>query len=280
MIIDFHTHAFPDKIVEQTITLLKDNSGTIPYSDGRYSSLADKAKRAGVKLSVVLPVVTHPSSTRKINEFAQKVNETSKDTGLFSFGGIHPDSTDIRGELKEIFELGLKGVKVHPAFQRVPLNDARYKKIIETAEEFDLITVVHGGKDIGIVGDFSSPYMAEEILNEIKPKRFVLAHMGGWAQWEEVKNRLIGRDIYLDTAFSLKTFNYREDVPASRRHEILSEKDFLQMVKRHGADKILFGTDSPWGDQKEQIDYISSLPLTEREKTLIFSKNAEKLLYC
>ena len=48
MIIDFHTHAFPDKIADQAIAFLKDNSRTIPFTDGRYSSLSKRAKGAGV----------------------------------------------------------------------------------------------------------------------------------------------------------------------------------------------------------------------------------------
>lgn len=278
MIIDFHTHAFPDKIADQAIAFLKENSRTIPFTDGRYSSLSKRAKGAGVDLSLVMPVVTHPSSTRTINAFAAKINETTKETGLFSFGGIHPDSADIKSDLKEIYELGLKGVKIHPTFQKVALNDLRYKRIIALADELGLIVLAHGGKDIGALGDFSRPEMAEEILDEIAPKRFVMAHMGGWGQWEEVKNRLIGRDIYLDTAFSLKTFNYREDVPKASRQQVLKRDEFLKMVKDHGVNKILFGTDSPWSDQTEQIEYLRSMPLEESEKAAILGGNAVKLL--
>ena len=278
MIIDFHTHAFPDEIALKTVEFLKSKSKTEPFTDGKYSSLSKRASVAGVTLSMVLPVVTSPKSASKINIFASNINEVAGETGVFSFGGIHPDCENYKEILNEIFSLGLKGVKIHPAYQQTPLNDIKYKRIIGYAEEKGLIVITHGGKDIGIEGDYASPKMSEEVLDEIKPKKFVMAHFGGWEQWEEVENRLIGRDIYLDTAFTLKNFNYQADLSISERQPVLDKDKFVKMVRAHGADKVLFGTDSPWGDQNEQIEYIRSLSLTETEKNKILGENAKGLL--
>ena len=277
MLIDFHTHAFPDSIAEKTVKFLATKSKTLPYTDGKYSSLSDSTAGAGIDLSVVLPVVTNPNSAEKINAFAADINEKSTYSRLFSFGGIHPDCDNHKEILSFIYRHGLKGVKIHPAYQGVKLNDIRYKRIIGAAEELGLIVVTHGGKDIGIEGDYASPKMSEEILDEVRPTKFVAAHTGGWEQWEEAE-RLIGREIFFDTAFSLKTFNYSAEVPPTDRQPTLTEERFIYIVKKHGADKILFGTDSPWGDQAEQAEYIKSLPLTETEKNAILGGNAARLL--
>ena len=121
--------------------------------------------------------------------------------------------------------------------------------------------------------------MAKEILDEIKPKRFVMAHMGGWEMWSEVKECLLGREIFIDTAFSAVDFAYQEETPFEIRKPTLSEKEFTEMVLSHGADKVLFGTDSPWGDQKPQIDFIRGLSISEEDKAAILGGNAEKLLF-
>ncbi len=278
MIIDFHTHTFPDAMAVKTVEFLKSKSGTVPFSDGTVKGLSEKAKTAGVELSIVLPVITNPASTAKINRFAAAQNESAKETGVFSFGGMHPDVADIKGAIKEIRDLGLKGLKIHPAYQKTPLNDIKYKRIIGYAEETGLIVVSHGGLDIGVDGSWSSPQMAAELIDDVKPERLVLAHMGGWEQWQDVKNYLCGKKVYFDTAFCAVDFAYQSEFPADRQKPVLSERDFTEIVKLHGADKILFGTDSPWGDEKTQVDFINGLNLSPAEKSAIFFGNAQKLL--
>ena len=278
MIIDFHTHTFPDAMAEKTVAILKQKSGTVPFSDGTVKGLSKRAKSAGVKLSIVLPVITNPASTSKINRFAAQQNQSVKETGVFSFGGMHPEVSDYKAAINEIDELGLKGFKIHPAYQQTPLSDIKYKRIIGYAEEKGLIVVSHGGLDIGVDGSWASPQMAAEVIADVKPERLVLAHMGGWEQWQDVKTYLCGKNVYFDTAFCAVDFAYQKDFPAARQKPVLSEKEFTEIVKLHGADKILFGTDSPWGDEKPQIDFINGLNLTKTQKSAIFCDNAKTLL--
>ena len=60
--------------------------------------------------------------------------------------------------------------------------------------------------------------------------------------------------------------------------DFYGKENFLKMVKLHGADKILFASDSPWSNAKAEIDTIKSLPITDEEKQLILGKNAQRLL--
>ena len=64
MIIDFHTHTFPDAIAEKTIAYLTEKGGIKPYREGTLSSLIENMKLSGVDYSVVLPVVTAPKQER------------------------------------------------------------------------------------------------------------------------------------------------------------------------------------------------------------------------
>ena len=263
MIIDFHTHIFPDKIAQRSIQSLSEVSGVKAATDGTLSGLLASMDKSGVDLSVIMPVVTKPSQFESVNAFAAKVNEQYAGR-LLSFGGIHPDSEDYKSELDRIKELGLPGIKLHPDYQGVMIDDVRYMKIIEYADALGMTILVHAGIDIGLPEPVHCPPdKARKVLDSLKPKKLVLAHMGGWKQWDEVYECLTGQQVYLDTAFC---FDY------------LSQEMFLKLCDRHGIQRILFATDSPWSDASKDRKVVEALPLSMQQKEAIFSENAKRLL--
>lgn len=277
MIIDFHTHTYPEKIAARTVELLAGRSGTVPHSDGTLEGLEENMQQRHVDMSVVLPVATSPKQYKRINEVAQAENEMFKDTHVWSFGGIHPENDNYKEILRDISDKGLKGIKLHPDYQGTFFNDIRYRRIISYASELGLIVVTHAGQDIGLPDIVHcTPAMAEEVLDDVKPDKLVLAHMGGWQMWQDVLDRLCGRNVYLDTAFSYGQIQYKEGV--DHRWKLMDSDMFRAIINRHGADKILFGTDSPWSDQSESIADIDGLRLAEDEKRKIMGENAAGLL--
>jgi hypothetical protein len=52
----------------------------------------------------------------------------------------------------------------------------------------------------------------------------------------------------------------------------------VDILRAHGAQRVLFGTDSPWGDQAATLADIRALPLTDDERRLVFHENAARLL--
>lgn len=263
MIIDFHTHIFPDKIASRTIEALEAKAGLTASTDGTLKGLLTSMENAGVDMSVILPVVTKPSQFETVNTFAASVSNMYPGK-LISFGGIHPDTEDYKGELDRIKALGLKGIKIHPDYQGVMIDDVRYMNIIEYADALDLIIITHAGIDIGLPDPVHCPPdKMRKVLDTLKPKKMIAAHYGGWKQWEEVYEYLAGEDIYLDTAF---TFGHIED------------EMFYKILEKHGADKILFATDCPWGYQKNDAESLKKLELTDAVKAAIFAGNALKLL--
>lgn len=260
MIIDFHTHIFPDKIAGRTLDYLSDIFGASPFADGTHTGLCDSMKKAGVDVSVSLPAVTKVSQVESINRFASAFTEGT----VISFGGIHPECENYKEILKEIKNLGLKGIKLHPDYQDTYFNDIRYKRIISYATELGLIISVHAGQDPKCPDNIHcTPTMAEEVLNEVEPEKLVLAHMGGNELWSEVEERLVGRNVYFDTGVIL---------------DRMPQEQFLRMVREHGADRIVFGTDSPWADQKKFVEILKEMPLEEEERNQIFAGTAVKLL--
>ena len=261
MIIDFHTHMFPDKIAPATISYLAEIiEQSHPYTDGTYAGLKRVTEESGVDISIALPIVTKPKQFESINLFASKYQEGN----IISFGSIHPDSDDYKWQLKFIKELGLKGIKFHPDYQETDFNDIRYKRIISYASELGLIIVTHAGMDpLSPDKVHCTPQMMKEVIDDVQPEKLVLAHMGGHMRWDEVEELIVGKHVYFDTGVVLDQMDLEQ---------------CTRMIKNHGSDKILFGTDMPWRGQKEYIEIIRNLDLTDEDKSRIFYKNACSLL--
>ena len=280
MIIDIHTHTFPDKIAAATLDKLKHLSHTIPFADGTAAGLAASMARAGVDRSVVMPVATSPRQVPHVNDASARMNELGAQTGLLSFGCMHPDFDGWKEELARVRDLGLKGIKLHPQYQDTDFDDPRYLRILDRCGELGLVVLTHAGLDIGMPGkDNCAPEMVARALEQVGPVKLVLAHMGGWRQWDRVEALLPGTGVYLDTSFSLGEItplddgHYRpEDLP------LLDEAAFLRMVRRFGPDRILFGTDSPWDDQETALARLRALPLEPAELEAILGGNAKRLL--
>ncbi len=280
MIIDIHTHVFPDKIAAAVIDKLSHLSRARAFTDGTISGLLDSMKNSGVDKSVILPVATNTHQVEKINDSAAALTEKFSAQGIISFACIHPDFENYRAELSRVKNLGLKGIKIHPIYQGVDIDDKKFLRIFERAAELDLIVVTHAGLDIGFPGVVRcSPEMIRRVVEEIGAFKFVLAHMGGWKNWREVAEILGGANVFIDTAFSTGKIPAREDFHWDAADlDLLDAAGFMALYKIFGADKILFGTDSPWSPPAETIAFIKKLPLSDSDKNKILGENAAKLL--
>jgi predicted TIM-barrel fold metal-dependent hydrolase len=263
MVIDFHTHVFPDRIAEKTIEKLEEFGQVKAFTNGTLEGLKKSMLENNITISVVLPVVTKPSQFDAVNTYAAEI--TGKE-GIISFGGIHPDTEDYREKLMEIKKMGLLGIKLHPDYQETFIDAPKMVRIIQTATELDLIVLIHAGMDIGLPEPVHcSPKRTANMLNQIdrSDTRIVLAHTGGYGMWDEVEEELVGRNVWFDISYSLG---------------IIDDEQFVRIVKNHGADRCLFATDSPWSDQGETQDYLRKLDFTEEELERLFYMNALELL--
>ena len=280
MIIDIHTHIFPNKIAANVIDKLSRTSRTVAFTDGTVDSLIHSMKNSNVDISVILPVATNPYQVEKVNNASTELNEKYFEEGIISFACMHPEYENYSKELSRIKNLGFKGIKVHPVYQDFNIDNIKYLRIFERAAELDLIVITHAGLDIGFPGVVScSPKMCRNVVDEIGNFKFVLAHMGGWKNWDEVPEYLADTKVYIDTAFSTGTITPRKDSHwETEELKMLNEEEFIKLFNIFGADRIIFGTDSPWSSQSESINFIEKLAITESDKCKIFGENAEKLL--
>ena len=266
MIIDFHTHIFPDKIAEKTIALLSKKGGLPPFSNGTADGLTDRMARAGVDVALTLPVLTSPAQFESVNRFAMEINllYANQAQQLISFAGIHPDCDEIEEKMKWIKENGFLGVKIHPDYQQTLIDDEKYVRILACAKEYDLIVVTHAGADAAYPDTVHCPpARALNLIRKVPHSKLVLAHLGGNEMPEEVLDTLCGENVYFDTAYVLRF----TPAPVFRR-----------ILERHGADKILFASDSPWSDIAGDADLIRSFDLDQKTEEKILCENAKALL--
>lgn len=262
MVLDFHTHAFPEKIAKSAISTLASRCGNCyPQHEGTVDSLVQKIKQSSCDKAVVLNIATNPKQQKNVNDFAISL---LSNPDVIPFGSVHPESDDAINELYRLKKAGIKGIKLHPNYQNFFVDDEKLFPIYEKAANLGLITVFHSGVDLGIPDPICcTPDRLLNVLPIFQGTPVVAAHMGGYMLWQDVFKKLAGTDIYLDTSYSFGR------IPPPWANQI---------IKKHGADKILFGSDMPWSSTGNEIRFIESLDLTEQEKEKIFYENAAKLL--
>lgn len=260
MIIDIHTHCFPDEVAYKTIPILAENGGVNPSSDGTISGLKASMENANIQISVLQNIATKPRQTIPINRWAASVQSDS----IISFGTIHPDFVDWKEEIEWLKKSDIKGIKFHPDYQSFFVDDEKMFPIYEKIFELGLIILFHAGLDIGLPEPYHcTPEKLKKVLTTFNGGKIIAAHMGGYKYWNDVEEYLLGRDIYLDTSYS---------------YPDLEQDKMERIIKGHGVDKILFGSDSPWKDQKKEVQNIKSLNLNKEDFDMILYKNSQKLL--
>ena len=269
MIIDFHTHCFPDALAPRAMESLSKNTShnvakISAHTDGTARGSKEILSAAGINGAVVCNIATNAKQEHKVNGFAVELSQRT-DGFFFPLGSLNPDSENVESELDFISAAGIKGVKLHPDYTGVLLSDGRFERIFSILEERGFFAVIHAGLD-SVSPDLihAEADVIADVVRRHPKLKLVAAHMGGMRRAEEVLEHLVGTGVYIDTSLS------------SVRPE---EKELLyKIIKEHDEDKILFGTDTPWTDPRAELGFVLDAPISEKRREKILSKNALKLL--
>ena len=260
MIIDFHTHAFPDHLAERAITALEAECDVKTKHAGTISSLLDSMDKAGIDIAVVCSIATKQSQFDPILAWSKKIVSNR----IIPFPSLHPQDPDPAEKIKIIHEAGFKGIKLHPYYQEFTVDEERLFPIYEACIKHHLILVCHTGFDIAFPRyRIADPEKIEHIASRFPELIFVSTHLGAWYDWDEVEKYLIGKPRYMEISFSL------EELPGSKAKKLITN---------HKPGCLFFGTDSPWTDQAQTIELLKSLHLDPDLERDIFYNNAATLL--
>lgn len=264
-VIDAHVHLYPDALAPKVVPMLSARFGNAPSFDGTVAECAAKAAESGVTLSINLPVATTPGHIGHTNAFWAQYAAVGPagENAVMSLAALHPKTPDAASAVAGIADMGFAGIKFHPEYQEFRFNDPTMDDVWAAMSEKGLVAYLHaGGERV-----FSAPYRSSpsEILalHRRFPKlKIAAAHLGGFGMWDEVEETLIGEEVFLDLSH---TFFW---MPNER---------IFRMIRMHGAERILFGTDAPWQDPAAVLSEFLKLPLTDRERRSICLETALEL---
>lgn len=260
MIIDAHAHIFPEKIAAKAAQGIGDFYDIHMDSDGTLDTLLKLSDEAGVDICLVHSVATVPHQVESINDFISQSVAAHPDR-LIGFAAMHPDYEDIGGEIRRcVEELGLKGIKLHPDFQKFRIDDPVAFPIYEAAVKYSVPVLFHTGDTRY---DFSGPERLRRAADMFPDMKIIGAHFAGWSQWDQAYELFKDGRIYTDISSSMY---------------MLTPERAADIIRNFGADKVLFGTDYPMWTAKEELERFYAIPLTDDERELILHKNAERLL--
>lgn len=254
---DAHAHIYPGKIAEKAT----DSVGgfyDIPMQNvGLPHVLAQRGGEAGIDCFLVCSVATKVEQVRSINQFIQE--KCKKYPEFLGLAAWHQDIADIDEEMEDIQRRGLRGIKLHPDFQKFRIDDERMLPVYREASRRGLPVLFHTGDSRT---DFSTPRRLMNVLEKIPNFTCIAAHLGGYSEWEDACRELSGTNVYIDTSSSLF---------------MVSPEQARKNIEHFGVDHTMFGTDFPMWSPKEELERFFALGYGEEENRKILYGNFAKL---
>lgn len=256
--IDIHTHVFHEKIARKAVLKLIEHYKLETSYSGTAADLQEKMKEAGIDKAVVLCAATKGNQVVAVNNWAIALKEKYK--CFVPFGTLHTDFPDWKEELDRLLAHDIKGLKFHPDFQGIDMDDpVLYEMLEEISGRFTVL--FHVGDKVPPEKNFSSPQKLAKILKNFPKLEVVAAHFGGYSHWQWVVENLKGYDFYMDTSSSLK---------------YISDPLLHDILNAFPKERFLFGSDYPLGNPAEETELVKKrLNFSEDELEKLFQRGAE-----
>ena len=259
-IIDIHTHIYPVALARRAMEVTGHENDDFKKLPIRENLLA-RMREAGVDLSVNLPVVSKPQNQGEVNRFAKEAARKN----IISFGGLHPDCENVIEELEKLKDMEMAGIKFHPPFQKVHLEDPKYGEMWRKINQLGFPVLIHMGT-ARIVRPYDLyPSGIRKILKYAPDIPIIMAHMGSFCMMKNPEENLenLPENVFIDTAMSA---------------ELEEAGEFEEIIGRFGTKRVLYGSDFPYGTQKAAIERIKDSSFTDSEKEDMLWRNAAKIL--
>ncbi len=259
LIIDAHTHIFPDKVAQPAVETLRETYRAEPVVLPTADNLLRHMDEAGVDKSVVCPVATKPEQVPSINRW---IIGLPRDR-LIPFGSLDPAYDDNEAEIERLLDARIRGIKLQPFFQGFALDAPDTRRLMEQIGD-KLLVITHGGHEI-----IQQPYVEPTpqrlaALVQRHPRlRLSIAHLGSYMLWNEVEESLVGKDIYFDLSYTLGK---------------APDEQVKRIIANHGFERIFWASDFPWQSQSEALAGLKSLGLPADQQQAILGDNLLRAL--
>jgi hypothetical protein len=200
---------------------------------------------------------------------------------LVPFGTVDVNAADVARQVQQIFDLGMPGIKLHPAAQRFDILGDALLEVYAAAQAMGLFVVFHTGVHAHRLRDYRLIDF-DEIAHRFPNLRFSLEHVGGYAFFREavgvIQNNAHRRHpggqgtVYagLTSVFS-----------PQHRHWYMDRETMQDLVALVGEDRIIFGLDFPYNsldDTHLALQTIQSLDISAAAKEKILGGTLQTLL--
>ena len=259
MLIDIHTHIYPEKIAQKATESVRDFyelEGSVEMN-GTVDMLLERGKKAGISQFVVLPVSNAPNRVRHINEFL--LEQYKSHDCFIGFGTLHAGMEGLMEETQWILDHGLKGIKMHPDSQQFNIDDERLFPVYELLQD-KIPVMLHMGD---LRYNFSHPVRLKRILGLFPRLQVIAAHFGGYSMYHTARELLWDTDCIFDVSSSLMFME-----------EGVAEK----YINSYGAERMAYGTDYPLWDPVKEVERFLQLKLTDEQFDQICHRTAERIL--
>lgn len=240
--IDTHAHIFPPKIERSATEAIRDfyERGSMKHS-GSPEELLESGRRAGVTNYVIFTTATTPHQVRAINDFILEQSRAHPE--FIPVGTMHKEFDAPEEELDRIFDAGIRGIKLHPDFQKFCIDDEKLMPVFKHMEKKGMFLITHSGD---YRYEFSQPTRVARVAKRFPGMRVVAAHFGGWSQWELARRVLVLPNVYVDTS---STFGFG------------GAEQVLRGFEAFDNSHIFYGCDFPMWDHGEEIENLRALGL-------------------
>jgi len=214
-----------------------------PMMDPDGTKLIANMDQAGVDRSFILAIdwgygIGEPEkSIDDINQLYGSIAKRYPDR-MVAFAGVDPRREDAVAILERaVNDHGCRGLKYHPTSGFYPDSEASYK-VLEKAQEYGIPLLSHLGPiSKPLKSKYAQPVNLDTIVTDFPDMTVIGAHMG-FCWHHELVNLISAKSTTFYADFSGQQILARKNFSA-----------FCQMLRsafdEAGADKFLWGTDSP-----------------------------------
>ena len=264
MIIDFHTHIYPQAVAAKILPAAKRKLKVAVPGTGGPDDLCRMMQSGDVSRSVLLPLAKGCHDVPGLNDWVHAA--ASENHELIAFGAVHPLMENLDEELDRLAARGVRGVKMMPLLQQVYPDDPHCFKLCQELVDRDMILIAHAGRDpLDRPEVYGTPERFAAVAESFPDLKLVLAHLGGLRMWDAVRRHLLpaGGNVFFDTAYVSFYMEPRE---------------IRELIMDIGPERVMFGSDYPWEEPGRAAEIIRGLDLSVAEEDAIFYRNAAGLL--
>jgi predicted TIM-barrel fold metal-dependent hydrolase len=259
MIVDAHCHVWPDHIAPKV--LQSRPVGLDARHDGTLDGLRRTMDDAGIDRALTLGIANVAKNVARTNEFIGSVDRSR----FVPFGTVHPALSD-EDNLKHLLDNGIPGVKLHPLFQDLSLGDPRVVDLMRALAASGIVVITHAGSGgDAAANERGAPHHLRALIDAVPELTLIACHFGGYHRLDEAEQTVVGSRVYLETSWPPTTGD-------------LDRGRIRALIARHGADRVVYGSDWPMTDPATEIAAVKALGLAPDDEAKVLGGNLANLL--